>query len=113
MKKIKKINKNRIGDSLESFLQKEGIREEVYAGAIKELIAIQLVREMEKRHISIAEMARRMDTSRAQFHRLIKDTTESVTLATLAKTANALGCRLDIKLVRQRDRLPSRMAISV
>ena len=99
---MKRINKDRIGDTLESFLEGAGIREEVYAGAIKDLVAMQIRKEMAKQDLSVAEMARRMDTSRSQLHRLIEDNAESVTLVTLAKAATALGCRLDVRLLPRR-----------
>ena len=54
-----------IGDSFESFLPDEGIRDEVVATAIKRTIALQIEQEMAAQRISKSEMARRMKTSAA------------------------------------------------
>ena len=61
---MKKRNKH-IGPSLEDFLKEEGVLEETRAVALKETVAWQVQQAMEKDKISKAEMARRMNTSRA------------------------------------------------
>jgi antitoxin HicB len=54
-----------IGSSFESWLDEEGIREEVTAAAIKAVIAHQLAKEMKKKKITKQRMAQLMKTSRA------------------------------------------------
>jgi DNA-binding Xre family transcriptional regulator len=91
--------KGRIGSSLDDFLKKEGIYEEVTARAIKRVIARQLDALMEQEGLTKTELAKRMKTSRAQLDRLLDPDNESVTLATLTRAAQAVGRHLRMELV--------------
>lgn len=71
---MKKQNKH-VGSSLDDFLKEEGILEETRTIAIKEAIAWQVQRAMEKDNITKVEMARRMHTSRAALDRLLDPAT--------------------------------------
>lgn len=95
---MKKQNPH-IGSSLEDFLKEEGILEEARAIAIKEAVAFQIQRTMEKENISKVEMARRMKTSRAALDRFLAPGNASVTLQTLTRAARAIGRDLRIELV--------------
>lgn len=95
---MKKPNPH-IGSSLDDFLKEEGILEEARAVAIKEAIAFQVQKAMEKERISKVEMARRMKTSRAALDRFLSPGNASVTLQTLARAARAIGRDLRIELV--------------
>lgn len=53
------------GSSFEDFLKETEIFEEVKAAAIKQLIALQLHDEMEKKNLTHKAMAERMGTSRS------------------------------------------------
>jgi antitoxin HicB len=86
------------GSSFEDFLKETGIFEEVKAAAIKQLIALQLRDEMEKKNLTHKAMAERMGTSRSQLRRLLDPKNVSVTLLTLEKAASALGKDLEISL---------------
>jgi antitoxin HicB len=97
MKKTRK--KGRIGSSFDDFLREEGIYEEVTARAIKRVIARQLGALMQKQGLSKTELAKRMETSRAQLDRLLDPENESVTLATLTRAAHAVGRNLRMELV--------------
>ena len=88
-----------VGSSLEDFLKEEGILEETRSIAIKETIAFQIQKAMEKEKISKVEMARRMNTSRASLDRFLAPGSASVTLQTLARAARAIGRDLRIELV--------------
>ncbi len=88
-----------VGSSLEDFLKEEGILEETRSIAIKETIAFQIRKAMEKEKISKVEMARRMNTSRAALDRFLAPGSASVTLQTLARAARAIGRDLRIELV--------------
>lgn len=88
-----------IGSSFNDFLEEEGIREEVEAGAIKKLISFQLLETIKKENLTKTELAHRLDTSRAAVDRLLDPENESVTLITLAKAASVLGKRLKLELV--------------
>jgi len=80
-----------IGSSFDDFLVEEGISEEVEAGAIKKIIAYQLLEAIEREHISRTVLATRLETSRAAVNRLLDPENESITLLTLKKAANVLG----------------------
>jgi hypothetical protein len=95
---MKKANPH-IGSSLEDFLKEEGILEEARAVAIKEAVAFQVQKAMEKQKISKVEMARRMNTSRAALDRFLAPGNASVTLQTLTRAARAIGRDLRIELV--------------
>ena len=88
-----------IGDTLDDFLAEEGLLAEAEAVAIKRVIAFQISQLMEQQDLSKAEMARRMQTSRAAVDRLLDPGNESATLTTLEKAALALGRRLQVVLV--------------
>lgn len=85
-------------NSLDDFLDEEGIREEVTARAIKRVIALQLQQAMAEQKLSKARMAELMETSRAQLARILDPEEFNVTLDTLARAAKVLGRRLSVEL---------------
>ena len=91
--------KGRIGSSFDDFLKEEGIYEEVTARAIKRVIVRQLDALMREQGLTKSELAKRMETSRAQLDRLLDPENESVTLATLTRAAQAVGRNLRMELV--------------
>jgi antitoxin HicB len=88
-----------IGSSLNEFLREEGVLEETRATALKEALAWQVQKAMKREKINKAEMARRMNTSRAALDRLLDPGNASVTLQTLCRAAWAVGRDLRIELV--------------
>jgi antitoxin HicB len=94
-----KKKKGRIGSSFDDFLKDERIYEEVTARAIKRVIARQLGALMQDQGLTKSELAKRMQTSRAQLDRLLDPGNESVTLATLTRAAHAVGRQLRMELV--------------
>ena len=95
--------KKHIGSNFDQFLEEEGLLEEVTAVAVKRYIAFQLTRKMAEEQLSKAEMARRMETSRAALDRLLDPDNASVTLQTLQSAAQALGGRLKVEVDFRRD----------
>jgi antitoxin HicB len=93
------MKKKNIGSSFDSWLREEGIYEEATAGAIKRILAQQVAAAMKERHLSKAEMARRMQTSRAALDRLLDPDYDAVTLSTLRKAATAVGRELRVELL--------------
>lgn len=93
------MNEQYLGDTLDDFLEEEGLLAEAEAVAIKRVIAYQIEQLMAEQKLSKTEMARRMQTSRASLNRLLDPANESATLATLEKAALALGKRLEVALV--------------
>jgi antitoxin HicB len=92
------MKKKHLGSSFEDFLEQEGILEECRASAIKFKLAHELERAMSQQHISKAEMAKRLKTSRTGIDRLLDPENTSITLNTMAKVAHLLGKRIDFAL---------------
>ena len=99
MTKTAKKKGGKVGASFDDFLKDEGLYETVTARAIKRVLARQLDELMTREAISKTELAARMKTSRAQLDRLLDPDNESVTLATLARAAQAVGRQLRMELV--------------
>lgn len=93
------MNEEYLGDTLDDFLEEEGVLAETEAIAIKRVLAYQIAQLMEEQMLTKSEMARRMQTSRASVDRLLDPTNESATLITLEKAALALGKRLQVSIV--------------
>jgi len=93
-----KKNKH-IGSSFESFLEEDGILEEVNAAAIKTVIAQNLKLHMEKNKITQTKMALMLKTSRAAVVRLLDPENYSVTLLTVNRAASILGKKININFV--------------
>lgn len=87
-----------IGSSFESFLEEEGIAEEVTAAAIKRVLAWQIMEAMKEQSISKNQMAKRMNTSRAYLDRFLDPTNDKVQLDTLQRAARAVGRKLRLEL---------------
>jgi len=86
------------GSSFDSFLEQEGIREEVEAVAIKRVLAWQLKQAMRKQQKTKLAMARQLHTSRSQLDRLLDPRNVSVTLDTITRAARVLGKRVIIRV---------------
>ena len=92
------------GSTFDSFLEEEGIREEVEAVAIKRVLAWQLEQAMRTQHITKQAMARKLHTSRSQLDRLLDPRNISVSLDTVARAARALGKSLVIRITDVKTR---------
>lgn len=92
------MSKRNLGSDFDQFLKERGIYEEVSAAAAKEVIAYQVLTQMDTQGINKAEMARRMNTSRSALDRLLDPQNSSVTLLTLQRAAEALGGSLTVEL---------------
>jgi antitoxin HicB len=88
-----------IGSTLESWLEEEGIREEVTIAAIKAVIAHQLAQEMKKKKLTKQRMAKLMRTSRAQLDRLLDPENGNATIESLQRAAHIVGRELRMELV--------------
>lgn len=76
----------------------EGLLAEAEATAIKRILAYQIQKEMEERHLTKTALARLMNTSRSSLDRLLDPENPSVTLVTMENAAVALGKRLKVQL---------------
>lgn len=99
-KNRKKVNHS--GSTFDSFLDEQGIREEVEAVAIKRVLAWQLERAMREQQKTKQAMAKQLRTSRSQLDRLLDPRNVSVTLDTITRAARALGKRLIIRVANTR-----------
>jgi antitoxin HicB len=94
------------GSSFDDFLQEEGLYEECsampsasYAIAIKRVLARQLTEEMKRQNLTKTEMAKQMQTSRAQLDRLLDPEKTGVSIETITRAASIVGRQLRIELV--------------
>jgi antitoxin HicB len=87
------------GSTFASWLEEEGIADEVDEAAVKALLSYQLQREMERQGLSKKELAERLGTSRSEVYRVLDPSNESVSLATLRRAAAAIGKRLKVNLI--------------
>jgi antitoxin HicB len=92
------------GSTFDSFLEEEGIREEVEATAIKRVIAWEIEQAMQSQHKSKMALARELHTSRTQLDRLLDPGNTSVSLQTIARAASALGKRMVVTFSDKRPR---------
>ena len=96
---VSKKRNPHIGSTFDSWLDEEGIREEVTAAAIKSVIARQLAAEMKKKRITKKRMAELMKTSRAQVDRLLDPNNGGATIESLQRAARIVGRDLRMQLV--------------
>jgi DNA-binding Xre family transcriptional regulator len=86
------------GSTFDSFLKEEGLLDDAEAVAIKKVLAHQLLKAMQKKHISKSDLAEKMHTSRSALERLLDPENTSVTLNTLFKAAHVLGKKLRLSI---------------
>lgn len=86
------------GQLFEEFLREQETYEEATEIAVKRVLAFQIAAAMKDQHISKVEMAKRLETSRSQLDRLLDPDNDTVTLATLARAAKAVGRSLKLEL---------------
>jgi antitoxin HicB len=86
------------GSTFDSFLEQEGILQEVETVAMKRVLAWQFEQAMQKQKKTKVAMARQLRTSRSQLDRLLDPKNASVTLDTIARAAKVLGKRIIIRV---------------
>jgi antitoxin HicB len=86
------------GSTFDSFLEEEGIREEVEAVAVKRILAWQLEQAMKQQQKTKQAMARELRTSRSQLDRLLDPQNTAVTIDTVTRAAHVLGKRLVLRI---------------
>ena len=93
------MKKQHRGQELSEFLEELGIREQVEAQAIKEILADEVRRAMAEENLTKTAMAGRMKTSRRALERLLDPRNTSITLHTMQRAATAVGRKLKLELV--------------
>jgi antitoxin HicB len=91
------------GSTFDSFLEEQGIRDEVEAVATKRVLAWQLEQEMKRQSKTKLDMAHELHTSRSQLDRLLDPKNTAVTLETITRAAKVLGMRVDIRVLSRRN----------
>jgi antitoxin HicB len=84
--------------TFDSFLDREGIREEAEAVATKRVLAWQLEQAMQQQKKTKQAMAKQLRTSRSQLDRLLDPQNVSVTQDTITRAARALGKRVIMRV---------------
>jgi antitoxin HicB len=92
------------GLTFDSFLEEEGIRDEVEAVAIKRVLAWELEQAMKRQQKTKQALAKQLRTSRSQLDRLLDPHNVSVTLDTMTRAAKALGKRLIVRVADTRPK---------
>lgn len=85
----------------EKDLKKRRLDQDLQAVPPKRMLAYQIEHAMARTGLSRVEMARRMNTSRAQLNRLLDPENNSVTLQTIEAAAAVLGRNVVITLPEQ------------
>src|SRR3954465_13279684 len=96
--KKKKERIDHTGSTFDSFLEEQGIREEVEAVAVKRVLACQLAEAMRKRKKTKQSLAKELNTSRSQLDRLLDPQNVAISLDTITRAARALGKRVIIRI---------------
>jgi len=91
--------KKHIGSTFDDFLEEEDLMAETTVEAIKQTLSWQIAEAMKNGRLSKAEMARRMQTSRAALDRLLDPDNSAVTLKTMHKAARVLGKQIHMELM--------------
>jgi len=85
------------GSDFDSFLEDEGILEEVSAKAHKRLLALQLSDIMQVNKITKTRLAEKLKTSRSQLDRILDPENTLITIEALERVAHAVGKKLHIE----------------
>lgn len=87
-----------LGSSFDSFLEEEGMLDEVEAIAIKRVLASEVAAYLAANGVRKTTFANRIHTSRSQLDRLLDAENPSVTLQTMVKAARGIGKKLALRL---------------
>jgi antitoxin HicB len=90
------------GSTFDSFLEEQGIREDVEAVATKRVLAWQLEQEMKRQQKTKQAMALELHTSRSQLDRLLDPQNTAVSLETISRAARVLGKRVILRIASPR-----------
>jgi len=88
-----------IGSKFDDFLEDESILAEAQAAAVARVFAWELETYIAKEKQSKTSIARSLETSRSAVDRILDPENTSINLATMAKMAEVMGKKLQIRLV--------------
>jgi|SRR5215471_8509452 len=86
------------GSTFDSFLEEEGLLEQVEAVAVKRVLSWQLAQAMRQKKKTKQALAKELKTSRSQLDRLLDPQNVAVSLDTITRAAQALGKRIIIRI---------------
>lgn len=86
-------------ETFDDFLEGQGLLADAEDVAVKRVLAWQIAKAMEEEGLTKTAMAQRMKTDRRQLDRLLDPNNPSVTLSTLRRAAQAVGRKLQVRLV--------------
>jgi len=95
------MNNKHLGQDFDEFLASQGELAQTTAVALKRVIAWQISEQMRIQQVNKTDLAKKMQTSRSAVNRLLDESDSSLTLATLASAALALGAKVDIEISRK------------
>ena len=95
------MNNKHLGQDFDEFLARQGELAQTTAVALKRVIAWQISEQMRIQQVNKTDLAKKMQTSRSAVNRLLDESDSSLTLATLASAALALGAKVDIDISRK------------
>jgi antitoxin HicB len=85
--------------TVDDMLEEDGILEVITAEGAKRAFILEIQDAMKAANIGKSDLARRMDTSRAQLDRLLSFEATGVSIESLVKLSHAVGRRLEFRLV--------------
>ena len=88
-----------IGSSFDDFLEEEGTLAEAQAIAVARVLAWEVNQYLTEHNTSKTAFAKMLATSRMQVNRLVDPDDTSVNLKTMAKVAEAMGKKLELRFV--------------
>jgi DNA-binding Xre family transcriptional regulator len=96
---MKPDKRRRFEEKSTEHLREESIYWETEVALLKQAIAAALSQRLERCDVTLSELARSLGTSRAALNRVFDPANTALTLATLARTAAALGCKVKLEIV--------------
>ena len=88
-----------IGSKFDDFLEDEGLLAEAQAAAVSRVFAWELEAYIAKEKQSKTAIAHSLETSRSAVDRILDPENTSINLTTMAKMAEVMGKKLQIRLV--------------
>lgn len=98
MKKAVAKKHSPLGESLEHFLERQGLAEDARLEAQLRVLAFKIEEQRKLLRMSKAELAQQMATSRSQLDRILKPSKATITVEVLDRAARAVGYRLNLAL---------------
>ena len=88
-----------IGSDFDHFLEEEGILAQTQAEAVAKVVAWELKKFQTEQSITKVALAKALQTSRSGLDRLLDPQDTKVTLGSLAKVAQVMGKRMEIRFI--------------